>query len=305
MSNNGQYERMNQLTQSASNIPIGEHNINVDGMNIHYRAGGEGPPLVLLHGIGESAFSWSWVLPDLARAYHVYAPDLPGFGDSDKPNVDYSPDFFMRFVAAFLDTLGIERAVLVGNSFGGTMAIRLALSAPSRVTALCLVGSAGLGQAVHPSMSSLTLLGYGELAIMAGKTPLGATQRAWSRAMLLLANPQLARPEWIAEQVRLSQMPGFLEAVIRSLRAQLDIVGQREVLLDQLPRLTMPTLLIWGTHDWIFPATQAQEAVGRLQYGHLVLLSNCGHLSQIECPDRFVAALHQFLMEQVLSHDGG
>ncbi len=280
---------------------IEKRNVDIDGLRIHYLTAGEGRPMVLLHALSESALDWSWVLPVLARTHHVYAPDLPGFGDSDKPDVDYTPDFFTRFIANFLNTLGIERTVMIGNSLGGLAALRLALSAPSRVAALILVDSSGLGREIHPSLSSLTLPGYGDLAAAWGQTSIGARQRVWLRTMLLFARPWLAPSEWVREQIRLAQVPGFLDATLAALRAQVSLRGQREVLLDQLPRLTMPTLLIWGTDDRVVPVSQAQDAVTRLQHGQLVLISKSGHLPQVERPGRFVTTLNQFLTEEVYS----
>ncbi|MDP9438988.1 MAG: alpha/beta fold hydrolase [Actinomycetota bacterium] len=96
-----------------------EHRIEVDGPSTRYlKAGDDGPPLVLLHGVGDDALDWWWAMPVLARSHRVYAPDLPGSGGSAKPeDADYSPGFFARFVASFMDALDIERAAVVGNSF--------------------------------------------------------------------------------------------------------------------------------------------------------------------------------------------
>src|SRR5918998_5308299 len=105
---------------------VEERNIDVGGLPIHYLTVGEGPPLVLLHALGESALDWRWVLPALARTNRVYAPDLPGFGYSAKPSADYSPAFFAPFVGAYLDALGLDRVALVGNSIGGLPPPRLA-----------------------------------------------------------------------------------------------------------------------------------------------------------------------------------
>jgi pimeloyl-ACP methyl ester carboxylesterase len=129
-----------------------EESMNVRGQPVHYLTSGEGPPLVLLHAFGDNALDWSWVLPALARGLRVYAPDLPGIGDG-RILEDPSPDFFASFVVAFLDTIGVERASIVGNSYGGLVALRLALTDPARVSALSLVGSAGLGRAINPALS--------------------------------------------------------------------------------------------------------------------------------------------------------
>jgi 4,5:9,10-diseco-3-hydroxy-5,9,17-trioxoandrosta-1(10),2-diene-4-oate hydrolase len=90
-------------------------------------------------------------------------------------------------------------------------------------------------------------------------------------------------------------LPGFLEAALAALRAQIDLGGQREVLLDRLSHLEMPTLVVWGTFDRIFPKSQAQEAVARLKQGSLELIPDCGHLPHVERPDIFVSALNRFL----------
>ena len=274
---------------------VDEQNIEVDGLPVRYLVAGEGPPLVLLHALGESALDWRWVLPALARTHRVYAVDLPGFGYSSKPSAEYSSAFFARFVGAYLDALGLERAAMVGNSLGGLVALRLALFEPARVSALGLVASAGLGRAVTYALRLPTLPGYGEAAIVWGKTPLGAAQRAWLRVPLLFARPERVPAEWITEQTRIAQLPGFTEATISTLRAHVDLGGQREVLADQLSHLEMPTLIIWGKSDRVFPYSQAQKAVSCLRQGFLELIPDCGHLAQIDQPDRFAAILGQFL----------
>jgi pimeloyl-ACP methyl ester carboxylesterase len=105
---------------------------------------------VLLHGAGDTALDSKWVLSNLAANSRVYAPALPGSPGNARPADDYSPAFFERFVAAFLDASGVERAAVVGNSLGGIIALRLALSEPARVAALVPADSAGLWQAVSP-----------------------------------------------------------------------------------------------------------------------------------------------------------
>ena len=278
---------------------VEEQNIDVGGLPIHYLAAGEGPPLVLLHALGESALDWRWVLPTLAHTNRVYVPDLPGFGYSAKPSAEYSPDFFARFVGAYLDALGLDRTAVVGNSIGGLAALRLALSEPARVDVLGLVASAGLGREITYALRLPTLPGYGEAAIAWGKTPLGAFQRAWSRVPLLFGRPERVPAEWITEQTRIAQLTGFTEATMTALRAQVDLGGQREALVDQLPHLQMPTLVVWGERDRVFPCSQGQKAVSRLRQGTLELVPDCGHLPHVERPDRFAAILGRFLNGQV------
>lgn len=271
--------------------------IEVDGLRTRYLTAGEGPPLLLLHALGESALDWRWVLPELARKHRVYAPDLLGFGYSAKPAADYSSAFFEGFVAAFLDALEVERAAVAGNSLGGLVALRLALSQPQRVSSLALIDSAGLGREVSPALKSPTLPGVGETVISWSKTALGATQRAWLRVPQLFAHPERVPPEWLEEHYRLARLPGFTEAVVATLRAQVDLRGQREVLLDRLPLLDIPTLVVWGDSDRVFPVSQAREAFKRLRKGSLELIPDCGHLPHVERPAYFVAVLDTFLSD--------
>ena len=172
--------------------------------------------MLLLHGAGDNALDWRWVMPTLAATHRVYAPDLPGSPDSARPAADYSPAFFERFVAAFVDALGIGRATFVGNSLGGLMTLGLALSDPDRVTALVLVDSAGLGRAVNPAFTSVNVPGLGEAAIPFWRTVVGAYQRAWGRTALLFAHPPGIVPRgWPARVVNGTAQAGALAGLPR------------------------------------------------------------------------------------------
>ena len=270
--------------------------IDVDGISTSYlTAGAEGPPLVLLHGVGTSAGEWAWVLPALARNNLVYAIDLPGYDGSGEPP-DYSPAFTARFVASFLDAVGVEHdVVLVGSSFGGLAALRLALSEPARVRALVLADSGGLDQTVNPAFAALALPRGVEPMAAWHRTPLGAAQRAFVRASLLFARPWQIPLRWVTGQYRLSRLPSFPRTELAALRATVNPAGQREVFVDRLPDLRMPTLIVWGTEDRVFPVRQAKGAAARLANGSLELVPNCGHLPHVEKPDRFASILGAFL----------
>ncbi len=277
-----------------------ERTIDAGGLTTRYLVAGEGPPVVLVHGEGVSNLDWRWVMPALSRTRRVYAPNLPGVGGTAEPSTatDYSPTFYARFVATFLDALGIERAGVVGASVHGHSVLRLALSEPARVSAVGVVGSTGLGRAFNPFTQPTVLPGYGELLIGWAKTPSGAVQRAWGRVPLLFARPNRVPPEWIAEQVRLAQLPGFLEVQLATTRAQFGPLGQRVVVLEELPRLPMPTLVVWGAYDGLFPVYHARDALARLKRGRLAIIPDCGHVAWLEQPERFAEILSEFLDEQ-------
>ncbi len=147
-------------------------------------------------------------------------------------------------------------------------------------------------------MMALSSPGGGELAKTLDKTHLGAAQRSFRRALLLFARPWQIPWKWVKDQYKLAQLPNFTDATLSSLRTTVRATGQREVLLDRLPQLQMPTLIVWGIEDRVLPYWQAEDALTRLQKGSLELISNCGHLPHVEQPKRFVSTLGEFLSEQ-------
>jgi pimeloyl-ACP methyl ester carboxylesterase len=280
---------------------IEQREVTLDGGRVRYLVAGFGRPLLLLHGVGESSASWRGVLPRLADRYTVYAPDLPGYGASDPlaPGTEGgpTPERFAAVMAAFLDTLTAADAgpaVVVGHSLGGGIALELALGHPELVGRLVLEDAAGLGHYVHPALRALTLPGYGDLGARMGRTGLGAAHRAWARIPLMFARPHRAPSDWVAEQRRLGTLPHHLPTSLAALRAQVGPFGQRRVLLDALPQLQIPTLLIWGAQDMVVPVSQARTAVARLRHGQLAVVPGCGHLPHLERPGHFLDALHAF-----------
>jgi pimeloyl-ACP methyl ester carboxylesterase len=132
---------------------------------------------------------------------------------------------------------------------------------------------------------------------MISRMPGGDVGRTSMSAAMLFAQPSRVPKEFFDEQHALGRRPGQLEASTAMARALFDANGQREVLLDQLPTLTMPTLVVWGGCDYVLPASQAHAAVDRLPHGRLALLADCGHLPHVECPDRFATVLSEWLAE--------
>jgi len=286
-------------TRDQDELAVHDRRVTVDGMHTHYLEAGVGPVLLLLHGHEQSATSWRWVIPALARTHRVLALSLPGHGETAAAVGDHAPDCDRaRFVAAFLDTLHIDPPLdLVGHSAGGALALRLALADPQRIRSLTLVSSAGLGREVHPLLALDTLPVIGELAIMISRLPGGDWGRITMSTAMLFAQPWRAPAEFVIEQHALGRRPGQLEASTATARALFGPTGQRQILLDHLPTLTMPTLVIWGGCDYVLPAHQARTAVNRLPDGRLSMFPNCGHLPHVEQPDRFTAVLGDWLTE--------
>jgi pimeloyl-ACP methyl ester carboxylesterase len=269
--------------------------IAINGVTSQFLTAGEGPPLVLLHGDGETPASWQWVFPALARDHQVIAPSLPGHTDKDEPKEDYTVAFMTEFMGSYLDVLGLDRCVIVGSSLGGLVAIRLALAQPDRFPALILVDSSGLGREIHPLIALMSLPGIGELALAIARSPFGPGQRAIARLTQMFARFDRAPASWLAEQRRVATVSGFLEASLAAIRAGVRPWGQVAVVLDELHRLTMPTLVIWGVNDIVVPVLHSRRAVTRLPNAELVPIPQCGHLPHVERPMEFTDAVVPFL----------
>jgi 2-hydroxy-6-oxonona-2,4-dienedioate hydrolase len=278
---------------------VHDRRVIVDGLDTQYLEAGSGPTLLLLHGHEQSATSWRWVIPALARTHRVLALSLPGHGDSAPAAEGSLPGGKMEpFVAAFLDALHVEPQIdLVGHSAGGAIALRVALADPQRIRSLTLVDSAGLGQTVHPLLALDTLPLVGELAIVISRLPGGDLGRTIICTAILFAQPWRMPAEFLAEQHALGRRPGQLETSTAMARALFGPHGQRQILLDRLPSLTTPTLVVWGGCDYVLPVHQARTAVDLLPHGRLAVFGDCGHLPHIEHPDRFAAVLGDWLAE--------
>ncbi len=269
--------------------------IVVDGVATEVLVAGEGPPLVLVHGDGDNASVWQWVMPGLARDHRVYALCLPGHSDVDKAAIKVTREYLRDFVGATIDALELERPAIIGNSIGGQVTLWLALAAPERFSAIILLDSSGLGRVCNPSLAIESAPMIGEMAIAAARSPGGGAMRAGIRAAQLLWRPHGAPKSWYKEQRRMALMPGFLEASVAAKRAVVGPVGQREVLLDRLAQITTPTLVVWGAGDKVLPVTHARKAVERLPNAELAVLHGCGHVAQVECPEALLDVVLPFL----------
>ncbi|MDP9433867.1 MAG: alpha/beta hydrolase [Actinomycetota bacterium] len=275
--------------------------VQVDGRAVEYLVAGAGPVVVLLHGDGETARDWQWVMPGLAAAgHHVLALSLPGHGGSASAD-SYAQEDLSAWLASVLEALDLDRATVVGNSIGALMALHLALDRPERVERLVLVDSAGLGRLVNPVVAAETLPRLGEAAIAMSLMAGGAPLRAAVRSVNLFGQPWRAPAGWWLDQLRWGSAPALLHASVECKRAILGAAGQHHVLSGRLGEVGVPTLVLWGLLDKVVPFTHGLAAARRLHDGRFQLLAGCGHMPHVECPKAFVAAVLRFLAER----DGG
>jgi len=269
--------------------------ISIHGHEVRYFRAGEGPALLLIHGMAGSAATWKHVLPRLSRDYTVIAPDLLGHGKSDKPRTDYSLGAFAAGLRDLLVALGIERATVVGHSLGGGVAMQLAYQHPERVERLVLVGSGGLGQEVSPVLRLLTLPGAEYLMPLVFTS---YSREIGNKISMMLRRRGLRAPAaeetWRA-YVSLTEAQNR-SAFVKTLRSVVDIGGQSVSAHDRLYLSQhMPTLIVWGQRDQIIPVSHAAIAHEAMPGSRLEIFDDSGHFVHSEEPDRFIRVLRDFL----------
>ena len=259
------------------------------GIRTNYHDLGEGFPVLMIHGSGPGVSAWAnWrlVMPELARRARVIAPDMVGFGFTDRPaGQQYDMDVWVEQAVGLLDALGLEQADLVGNSFGGALAIAMAIRHPRRVRRLVLMGSVGVPFEItegldkvwgyQPSFESmLELLDF----------------FAWDRA---LVNEELARLRYEA-----SIRPGFQESFSAMFPAPRqrwgDAMASPEADIRAIPH---ETLVIHGREDKVIPLSNSLTLADWIARVQLHVYGHCGHWTQIEHAGRFARLVGDFLAE--------
>jgi pimeloyl-ACP methyl ester carboxylesterase len=283
-------------TATAVELPsVQERTIRVDEILTRYLSAGTGPPLVLLHGAGDNARDWSYAIPLLDRSHQVLLPTCPATAPAAPRPATTPPPAWPASSPRFMDAVGLDQAAVAGNSLGGLVALQLALSQAERITALCLVDSAGLGRAVNPALIAPRLPGVGELAVAVGaaappEPPYG---------------PSPARPCYSASLADTTVLAGRAVSGCSPTRVPGGHAGQ----LARRARTPGPAAGAGQAARQAADADAGHLGDGRLGHSphpwpagaatpsrrRLVELSWCGHAPQVERPARFAEALNQFL----------
>lgn len=262
------------FAQSQPTLPL-EKATPVFSQNIRYYEAGQGPVVILLHGLGAVKEVWMPTLAALAPRFHVYAIDQIGFGHSDKPLLEYKIATFVDFLQGFMQAQNIAKATLVGNSLGGWIALDFAVQHPDMVDKLVLVDSAGI-----PWTKPVTV-------------DLNASSLAGMRAVL----------ESVFYDKKLVTDQAVLQVFTDHVRnndaytIQRTIGGFATPQFDdtKLSSLRMPTLVVWGRQDELLPLAMGEKLHDGIAGSKLVVFEQCGHVPQIEKPAEFNRALLEFL----------
>ena len=269
--------------------------VEVDGVRVHYQEAGraEAPPVILVHGFASSNLVWSKVLLDLAEAgFRVIAPDMLGYGYSGKPReVDYTIVSQARMVVGLLKQLGIDRADLVGSSYGGAVAATIALDNPEVVRKLVLVGAVTNNAPTRYLLMRL----FGSPIIGDILSPLLVGSRRLLRARMKRVYD---RHSWVLDERRVHarhlplQTRGTHRAIIRTVRRwDADRVSRDAHLITQ------PTLVLWGDTDREVPLADGRRLNEKLPNSRLLVFRECGHLPHEEYPEEFTKLVAEFLQD--------
>jgi pimeloyl-ACP methyl ester carboxylesterase len=271
--------------------------VQVDGRHIDVVDLGSGPPVVFIHGLSGSWQNWLEQLPVFARDHRVIAFDLPGFGASEMPAEKISIAGYARTVDALFDALGLDSAVVVGNSMGGFIGAELAIRFPARVERLVLVSAAGLSveHQRHPRALAVLRTLDKRLAAYAGWLASHSdelTRRPRARRLIfsiVTHRPDQLPAPLVAEQLHGSGKPGFVPA--------LDAITDYPI-RDRLGEIACPTLIVWGAEDWIVPVRDADDFEQLIPNARKVVWAQTGHMAMLERPAAFNALLRAFIDEE-------
>jgi 2-hydroxy-6-oxonona-2,4-dienedioate hydrolase len=261
---------------------------NVNGSMIRYLEDGPSDckTLIFLHGIGASAERWSRVIPTLSRDYRVIAPDIIGFGYSDKPVVEYTMDFFIDFFESFLDNLGISEASIIGSSLGGHIATEFAIRFPHMVEKLVLVSPAGMMRKSTPTLDRY---------IMAALYP--EYQRVYEVFSEMVYDSNTINQETLMDFVNRMNLPSAKYAFMSTLSG----IRYAPRLTGRLSNITAPTLLMWGENDTTIPLAEYAHQYNEIpNMEELVVIKKCGHIAPIERPATFNRIVLRFLKRTTL-----
>jgi len=274
----------------------GRETIEIHGQPVTYHRFGEGPPVLLLHGITSSSRTWKAVTPRLAERYTVIAPDLLGHGRSAKPQGDYSIGGYASGVRDLLVALDLPRVTVVGHSLGGGVAMQFGYQFPQRVERLVLVDSGGIGREVSLALRAAALPGSELVLPLLFTPPLHDALFGLRRALAGVGLEPNADVRGVAEGFASLTRADARRAFLDTVRSVIDPSGQRVSARDRLYLTSdIPSLIVWGENDRIIPVEHARIAHELMPGSRLEIFAGAGHFPFNDDPERFAGLLHEFI----------
>jgi len=274
--------------------------IKIGTVNTRYWMEGEGSPVILIHGISNSIEDWLLNFKVIAGKHRVFALDLIGHGRTDKPlSASYKITDLARFVKDFMDALHIKCAHLVGHSLGGAIALKVALNYPSYCNKLVLVDSVGLAQECSIVLRLLSVPGLGEF--LGSRFMQGDLEKRISFQRKSWPDPETVPDEMIQLKYAATLWQDISKTYFKTLRAIANVWGiKRSVyipIVQGLPSLVNPVLVVWGEQDDMLPVSQAQVVKDKAPHARVEIFENCKHDPMIIYPQKFNQMILEFLKD--------
>ncbi|WP_243060751.1 alpha/beta hydrolase [Nocardioides sp. SR21] len=270
--------------------------VTIHGHRRAYVKAGKGPAVLLLHGLGCDHSTWEPVMEALARRYTVIAPDLLGHGRSDKPRADYTLGGFANGMRDLLTVLGIDKATVIGHSFGGGVAMQFAYQFPERTERLMLVASGGLGPEVSPGIRAITTPGFDQLMSVLTLPGIRHAGMAGLRALSTAPYKATRDLDEVAAIYDTFKDRRARQAIRHVVRAVVDWQGQIVTMADRA-YLTeeMPMWVVWGRDDRVIPVRHANAAAAVAPNARVEVIPDAGHFPHKDHPVRFAQIVHEFI----------
>lgn len=285
------------LTDAAPIVAVSRF-LNIGGYKVHYLEAGSGKPLLLLHGtaLDSAALTYGAMIPELAKHFHVYALDWLGYGDSDKPEMDYTSAQYSSLLVEFIEALKLEKFSLVAFSMGGAMAVGYALEHQNNLEKLVLIDSYGLGRIVHVPTLPYVLLHTPGLTGFLWKLFSKQSFLKFCLKYFVFGHAERVTPDMLADVKRQLELKGLQQASVSWLRSEIGLV-RLKTRHKHLGALDVPTLLLHGSRDLVIPAWRSRRAAKALPKAHLKILRGYGHWTPREASQEVLAALLGFLKD--------
>ena len=260
-----------------------EKDVTVYGFNMHYVEAGSGPPLVLLHGLWGGQNEWRLNMEPLSTNFRVIVLDQIGFGESDKPHANYHNALLAQFLVGFLEALEIPNATLVGHAMGANTTTYMAVHYPHLVEQIVLVDGAGYRNPNRDLARPLTEPQIKFRRIVTG-SDMAATKNFLKRRVY---DPELITDSWVQEAFTLW---------LKSARAIENMLLEGgDVTEEEMRTIRVPTLIVWGKEDRVFPLSNADRLNQDIAGSQKVIFDKTGHLPQVEVPEKFNRLIYEFL----------
>lgn len=271
--------------------------IQVGDLNIRYRQVGEGADLLLVHGLGATLEYWDKVVPGLAKHFRVTALDMPGFGLSSKPDVEYGLPFYSRFLHNFCEVMSFHSIYLCGHSLGGALSLQFAMDNVDKIKKLQLIDCAGFSTQVTWIFRLMSIPFFCNLLIY-------KNEMMYEQALRLsLYRKESLSKDFVKSMYKMAGNDGHRNTVCYLLNHHASLMGMKKSSLDPLWKNMSvlnetPVSVIWGDKDPLLNISHLKAVKKRLPTAETHVIEECGHVPMIEAPDACLKLMLDFLLDQ-------